>query len=300
MEAANVSPSGSESRTTGASPASRSSRIRASRSDPIQPTATITLTPSPTPTPIIVNGVDVSRVVYFPRGSQERIREIFDHGQQLGRDANAFSRLGASIIDTFHFLGRFDRGPYDLGPYAYLEPAVQQYAGSFDRIGVAARRGLTARVDPRWAVDEDCKGNESVIECEIRLHNPSILFIVLGTNDIYAADEFEENMRALVAYTINQGIIPVLATKADRFEGEDNRNNALIRDVAVEFKVPLWDFDLLAETLPGRGMGRDNVHLTIYDHYDYTRERAFETGYGLYNLTALMMLFEIWQEMPAS
>ena len=47
-----------------------------------------------------------------------------------------------------------------------------------------------------WAVDEDCKGNESVIECEIRLHNPSILFIVLGTNDIYAADEFEENMRA--------------------------------------------------------------------------------------------------------
>ena len=68
----------------------------------------------------------------------------------------------------------------------------------------------------------------------------------------------------------------------------------------MEFKVPLWDFDLLAETLPGRGMGRDNVHLTIFDHYDYTRERAFETGYGLYNLTALMMLFEIWQEMPAS
>ena len=86
-------------------------------------------------------------------------------------------------------------------------------------------------------------------------------------------------------------------TPLQRFEGEDNRNNEIIRQVAKEFMVPLWDFDLLAETLPGRGMGSDNVHLTLFDYYDYNMDLAYETGYGLYNLTALMMLDEIWREV---
>jgi hypothetical protein len=29
-------------------------------------------------------------------------------------------------------------------------------------------------------------------------------------------------------------------------------------------------------------------------------EKAYETGFGLYNLTALMMLYEIWQELSTS
>jgi hypothetical protein len=44
-------------------------------------------------------------------------------------------------------------------------------------------------------------------------------------------------------------------------------------------------------------MGSDNVHLTPFDYYDYNMELAYETGYGLYNLTALMMLDEIWREV---
>lgn len=251
---------------------------------------------------MLINRVNIARVVSLPPETRDRIGQIFAHGNRLGRDAQAFSRLGASIVDTFHFLGRFDTGPYDLGPYVNLDPAIEQYRGSFDRIGVAARRGLTAQAvfNPTWAIDEACLANETMIDCELRLHNPSILLIVLGTNDIYAESEFEENYRTLVAYTINQGVIPVLATKADRFEGENNRNNLVIRQVAKDFKVPLWDFDLLAGTLPGRGMGGDNVHLTFFDYYDYNRELAYETGYGLYNLTALMMLHEIWQELSNS
>jgi len=260
------------------------------------------VTPTPSLTPILINRVDIAQVVSLTPETRDRVREIFAAGQLLGRDPAAFSRLGASIVDTFHFLGRFDAGPYDLGPYAYLEPAIEQYSGSFDHVGVAARRGLTAQAsfNPTWAVDEACKANETIIDCEVRLHNPSILLVVLGTNDIFPESEFEENYRSLVAYLINQGIIPVLATKADRFEGEDNRNNLIIRQVAEDFQVPLWDFDLLAETLPGRGMGGDNVHLTLFDYYDYNRDGAYETGYGLYNLTALMMLYEIWQELSTS
>jgi hypothetical protein len=266
------------------------------------PTETASATPTPSVTPILINRVDIAQVVSLTPETRDRVRQIFAAGQLLGRDPEAFSRLGASIVDTFHFLGRFDAGPYDLGPYAYLEPAIEQYSGSFDHVGVAARRGLTAQAsfNPTWAVDEACEANETIIDCEIRLHNPSVFLVVLGTNDIYAESEFAENYRSLVAYIINQGIIPVLATKADRFEGEDNRNNFIIRQVAEDFQVPLWDFDLLAETLPGRGMGGDNVHLTLFDYYDYKRDQAYETGYGLYNLTALMMLYEIWQELSTS
>jgi hypothetical protein len=42
-------------------------------------------------------------------------------------------------------------------------------------------------------------------------------------------------------------------------------------------------------------MGDDDVHLVIFDYYDYNMELAYESGYGLYNLTALMMLDEVWR-----
>ena len=75
-----------------------------------------------------------------------------------------------------------------------------------------------------------------------------------------------------IVFEYIEGVIPVLATKADRFEGEDNRNNKIIRQAAYDYRVPLWDFDLLAGTLPGRGMGADDVHLTFFDYYDYNLE----------------------------
>ncbi len=272
--------------------------------DTPEPTATPTATASPTPdlptaTPIIINDVSLEDVIILDEEAGAHIREIFARGQRLGRDEHAFSRLGASIVATHHFLGRFDSGPYDLGPYAYLQPTIDQFSGSFSRVGVAALRGLSAAgvFDPVWSNEDECLPNENVLDCEIRLHNPSILLISLGTNDKWDAVSFEKNLRKLVAYTIEQGVIPALATKADRFEGEDNRNNLIIRQVAADFQVPMWDFDLLAETLPDRGMGSDGVHLTIFDYYDYNMDSAFRIGYGVYNLTALMMLHEIQQQL---
>jgi len=261
------------------------------------PLPTVTEVILPSPTPIFLNGVQTTDVIGIDEEIAANIRQIFARGQELGRDPGAFSRLGASIIATHHFLGRWDTGPYDLGPFTHLEPAIDAYQGSFDRVGQAALRGLTALAvfNPTWASEEDCLANEPVIDCEIRLHNPSILFIVLGTNDKWDAVGFDKNLRKVVEHTIDQGVIPILATKADRFEGEDNRNNVIIRQVAADYRVPLWDFDLIAETLPGRGMGDDDVHLVIFDYYDYNMDLAYESGYGLYNLTALMMLDEVWR-----
>ena len=270
------------------------------------PTMTATSLPTdtpepagPTPTPIILNGVSTEDVIIMDDETIDHIREIFALGQELGRDPNAFSRVGASIVATHHFLGRWDTGPYDLGPYIHLQPVIDHYQGSYSHVGNAAIQGLTALAvfSPTWASEEDCLPNENVIDCEFRLHNPSILLIALGTNDKWDTVGFDKNLRRLVEHAIAQGIIPVLATKADRFEGEDNRNNEIIRQIAADYHLPLLDFDLIAATLPGRGMGDDDVHLTIFDYYDYNMDLAFVSGYGLYNLTALMMLDQIWQQV---
>lgn len=255
--------------------------------------------PVPEPGYVALNGVALEELLVMPPEVRQRVRDIIRDGRQLNRNPRAFSKLGASVVDTRHFMGRFDYGPYVLGEYENLQQAIDHFSGSFERDSVATRRGLSARTafDPIWADKELCLPNESVIDCELRLHNPSILLIALGTNDIDTAANFEEQFRAVIQYAIDSAVVPVVATKADRFEGPDNRNNDIMRRLASEFAVPLWDFDLLADTLPERGISGDEVHLTLFDQYDYTSPTAFERGYGMYNLSALMMLEAIRQEM---
>ncbi|MCZ7670381.1 MAG: hypothetical protein M5U34_26095 [Chloroflexi bacterium] len=45
-------------------------------------------------------------------------------------------------------------------------------------------------------------------------------------------------MKQVVETSIANGVIPVLVTKADRFEGPDNINNNILRELAAEFNVP--------------------------------------------------------------
>lgn len=259
-----------------------------------------TLTPTPLPplpTPAELNGVPLDSVIVLPPEVQEHIRQIFVAGQASGRNARAFSKLGDSTIEDPYFMGRFDGGPYNLGPYSYLQPAIDYYAGSFGRDSIAVQIGLHtwSVFDPMFADPDLCRANEHMLACEFRLHNPSVLFIRLGSNDVGLPDLTETNLRRIIEYCLEQGVIPILGTKADRFEGRDNFNNNLIRQLAVEYRVPLWDFDLIAQTLPGHGLAGDGVHLTGLTTADYTQPQALQRGYGAHNLTALMMLDRVWR-----
>jgi hypothetical protein len=258
-------------------------------------------TPSPAPLAITdtrtVNGIPSSEFVLLPAEVQENVRQIFARGQQLGRNANAFSKLGDSLIATPGFLTLFDNGPYDLGPYADLQPVVDHYAGSFERYGVAIHAGLHSWgvFDPFWAPDEWCGPNEDIVACEFRLNNPSVLLVLLGTNDSGSPGNFEYNVRKVVETSIEQAVIPVLVTKADRFEGPDGINNTIIREIAEDLEVPLWDYDKLADTMPNRGLDTDQVHLSVFVEGDYNLRLAYETGHGVHNLTALMILEAVLQ-----
>ncbi|MGB3714281.1 MAG: SGNH/GDSL hydrolase family protein [Candidatus Promineifilaceae bacterium] len=263
------------------------------------PRPTSTSTPTPTPTPQFVNGLSTEDFVVMDDLTRLHVREIFSDGKALGRDPRALSRIGASIIETDQFLVRFGTGDFDLGPFNHLQPVVEYFSNSFERYGVGIKRGLSAWavLDPAWADKRQCQANETMIACEFRLNNPSVLIIVLGTNDIGSAEKFEGSMRQIVEYAISEGVIPILATKADRFEGGDNRNNDVIRQIAAAYRIPLWDFDVVAGSLPGRGLGRDSVHLTFVSEFDYNQPASLQRGYGVFNLTILMVLDEVWREM---
>jgi hypothetical protein len=264
-------------------------------------TPTATFTPTMTPTPIIpypavVNGIPSEQIVLLPSNVRKRIKNIYDLGQILGRNSRAFSRVGDSVIENPHFFARFDETEYQLGAYAYLQPVIDYYAGSFGRQGVAVKRGLHSWsvFDPLWAAPE-CLPNESMMVCEFRLNNPSIVFIRIGSNDYGVPESFEQSMRQMIEFSMNHGVIPILTIKADRFKDPEDINNTIIRRLAGEYWIPLWDFDRVASTIPGKGIGADGVHLTTYFAHDYTQPQAFQTGYGLQNLTALMTLDAVWQ-----
>jgi hypothetical protein len=259
------------------------------------PTPPVTASPGVTATPRRLNGVLMSNVIVMPEVVRENVQEIFERGQELGRNPNAFSKVGDSTIEGSIFFARFDgadgQEAYNLGEFAYLERVIEHYGGSFGREGYALVRGLNtwSIFDPFWADDEDCLGGETVIECEFRLHNPSVVLIRLGAND-RAPGLFDENLRLVVEYAIEQGVVPVLATRPDLSEDENDEINESIRAIAAEYDVPMWELDKVLATLPGRGVSVDGVHLTAFYSYDYTDELAFERGNAIQNLTGLIAL----------
>jgi hypothetical protein len=254
-----------------------------------------------TPDPAaFVNGVSVAQFIILPPNAPENIRRIFALGQSLGRDPYAFSKIGDSISSVSYYFAYFDWRNYRLGVYEDLQPAIDFYSGSFERTSLAARVGANA-----WSVFTPGKGDgdacdpaEHMVACEFRVHNPSVALIRLGTNDTAPGDDYERAMRFAIEYCSANGIIPVLVTKSDRFEG-DNRHNETLRRLAAEFAVPLWDFDVAAAALPNRGLGADDVHLTIGPDDDFTNPITLTFGYALSDLTGLMMLDALRQIITA-
>lgn len=255
-------------------------------------------TPSETPVPpTTVNGIAIDQFVIMPPAVQDNMRKIYAAGQALGRDPHAFSKLGDSTIENPHFLMRFDSGPYNLANYAYLQAVIDFYHGSFGRDSLAVRRGLHSwtALNPTWADETQCQPNEGPLACEIRVHNPSLIFVRLGSNDVGVPDTFRQSLRAIIDYCVQNGVIPIIGTKADRHEGEGNINNDIMRELAAKNNVPLWDFDLVAGTLPNRGIDpEDGTHMTFFYAHDYSLPEAFTRGHAVHNLTALIMLDRVW------
>jgi hypothetical protein len=252
--------------------------------------------PTVPPPPDRVNGLPYDSFISMNAAVIDHVREIFAKGQSLGRNPAAFSKAGDSTIESPYFLGRFDSSPYKLGDYHYLQAVIDHFTGSYGRKSLAVRVGQHSwtLLNPTWADKKLCNADESPLACELRLNNPSVVILRLGANDSGVTKLYEKSMRAVVEYIIEQGVIPVLSTKPDQRQGTE-QVNAIVRQMAADYKIPLWDFARVAETLPGRGLGPDGVHLTGFYQHDYTLPQALQRGHGAQNLTALIVLDEIWK-----
>lgn len=241
-------------------------------------------------------------------------RQIFLQGQRLGNRANVFSRVGDSITVTSYFLTPIGLGQYDLGAYGYLSGVIAYFSQANARAGnsfvnppLAAGGGWSAYnlLDPNRSSKPDC-GFDTPLVCEYKLVKPSVALIMVGSNDSGSgsADQFAGILRQTVQISIDMGVIPVLSTippkriNADQTARVEAFNN-VIRAIAQQYDVPLWDYWAVMETAPNEGMSADGLHPSVPPDGATGRFSAenLQYGYTLRNLTALQTLNVLWRQV---
>jgi hypothetical protein len=226
-------------------------------------------------------------------------RQIYQKGLALGNNPNAFSKVGDCNTLSPRFLTYFDETPasnfYNLEAFSDLKQVISHFSGSFKRESLAVGDGFntSAILSPFRADLNFCEVSESPLECEYRLHKPSFALIVIGTDDYLKPADFEDNVRQIVEITINDGVVPILATKAD--DANQLNYNPIIAKVAEEYDVPLWNLWLAQQPLPEHGL-LDNVHPTgTFAAFDFSASNLGTYGWPVRNLTALQVLEAVWQ-----
>jgi len=196
-------------------------------------------------------------------------REIYRQGIEMGNNPNTFSKVGDCQNVKQSFLGFFDHpGKYEgLTGIEGLEDTIENFQGYFDRDGQSTQYGFNAAavLSPLWANPDICLPDETPLECEIRIIRPTFVLISLEfwfegrTSDIY-----ERYMRQIIEYTISQGAVPILATKADNIE-KDHSLNLATAQLAYEYDIPLWNWWAAAQPLGDHGIDkdRDGFHITV-------------------------------------
>jgi hypothetical protein len=208
-------------------------------------------------------------------------------GQRLGNDPHSFTTIGDCQSEPSVFMGIYDTDHYFLGEgYEHLEKTIWQFQGSFSRDSVTVKDGLSVAsvLTPAWADPQRCEKGETPLECEIRLHRPVIAFINLGTNWNGGNEvTHEAYLRQVVDVLIEHGVVPVISTKGDNFEGDHRLNRSMAR-VAYDYDLPLWNFWLSLRDLPGKGI-------------DGTREGNYLTteAWGRRSFTGLQALDAVWR-----
>jgi len=197
-------------------------------------------------------------------------REIYRQGIAMGNDPHAFSKVGDCQNVKQSFLGFFDHpDQYELmSGIDAMQDTIDHFSGYFDRDGQATKYGFNAAavLSPLWTDPDVCLPDETPLECELRITRPSFVLISLEfwfegrTSDVY-----ERYMRQIIEYTISQGAVPILATKADNIE-KDHSLNLTTAKLAYEYDLPLWNWWAAAQELSDKGMDKyrdDGFHISV-------------------------------------
>ena len=236
-------------------------------------------------------------------GVSPTMQLVYRRGKSLGNQSNVVTKIGDSVTADPIFLAPMNRDDNELGPYDYLQDTLDYFGENMADTSIAARISLTTYsvFDPMLADGSLCEANETPLDCEYRVREPSVSFIMFGANDVRHIDveRFDEQMRIIVEETLDKGIIPVMST----FSYDPNAGywdqaldfNLAVVDIADDYDIPLVNLWAAARSLPGYGLDGDDVHMAHsgfrYLKYDTGHESWY--GVSLRNLLALRMLDEI-------
>lgn len=228
-----------------------------------------------------------------PKGISDPMRDIYEQGLAMGNDPRRFSVIGDCQNVSSYFLSTFDKpGDYSLGDeYAYLQPTIDYYQGSFSRTSLAVKGGFNAAavLSPLRADPKACNKNESPLDCELRVWRPSVVFVSMETWwSKKPAQEYDKYMRLVIERILETGAVPIIATKADNLEG-DHSINAAIAQIAHDYDIPLWNFWAAVQPLPDQGLIPNGFYLTFARNF-FDDPVRMQNAWPWRNLTALQTL----------
>jgi hypothetical protein len=257
-----------------------------------RPTSIALSTPEPSLTPdpsIPVLDLDAWKDQPVIPTVDPSISAIYEYGQRLGNDPHAFSIFGDCQTRPDEFFGVFETDETRrAGLSPELREVVEQFQGSFTRESSTAQDGTTpgSLLWTQWHRGEyGCTFAETPVECELRVHRPSFVIIQVGT---HFESRNTEYLREIILQLMDEGVVPILATKADNRE-KDERINRDMWMLASEYDLPLWNFWAAVSHLPNRGLyTRDDRPL---QGDIYLTEPALE----IHRMTGLEALNAVWR-----
>jgi hypothetical protein len=224
----------------------------------------------------------------IPEMVDASLQRVYERGIALGNDPHAFSLFGDCQARPGEFFGVFETAALIESLSPDLREVVDYFEGSFNRESPTAQDGTTpgSLLWTQWHRGEyGCTFAETPVECELRIHRPSFVMIQIGT---HFESRNTEYLRRVILQLLDEGVVPILATKADNRE-KDERINRDMAMLAAEYDLPLWNFWAAVSDLPNRGLYTRDDRPLQGDIY-LTEEAAV-----IHRLSGLTALNVVWR-----
>jgi hypothetical protein len=221
-----------------------------------------------------------------PSPVSDKMVEVYQKGLAQGNDPHAFSILGDCQSQPEVFMGVYDNDPEALKALPEdLQETVTYFSGNFDRYSPTVKDATTegALLWIQWNDNKEkkCTPSETPVDCELRVHKPSIAFIHVGTHWEARNRQYLEK---IIGILMDHGTVPVLVTKADNRE-KDERVNHNLASLAEEYGLPMWNFWASVQHLPDNGLKPDSDM--------YLNDEAME----IHRRGALEALDSVWRSL---
>lgn len=208
----------------------------------------------------------------------DTVKRIFEQGvSEFGTNPRVFSKIGDCQSVPNVFMGIYGMGYEGMLSQQdqYLQTTIDYFMDSFLLESLAVHDGMSvgSALTTTWSDPKLCEKGENPILCELRVHNPSIMFVNLGTNwvDGLGMDVYYDYLAEIVDILIGHGVVPILTSKADNVEG-GNWINRVTAQVARDYDIPFYNFWAVSQLLTNQGLSAENnIYLTVgaWDYRNY-------------------------------